>query len=109
VIYRSISGIRSIVSRLTVEHLERLGNISNCPTQFQEYIEGVDYRVHVIGDEVFGSQIISKADDYRYAVLQGQTVDIHPCILSRDIVERCRTLASQMGKCCRCRFKVYTK
>jgi predicted ATP-grasp superfamily ATP-dependent carboligase len=97
VIYKSISGIRSIVSRLTPEHLKRLENISNCPTQFQEYIEGMDYRVHVVGDKVFACQIISPSDDYRYASLQGKCVDIRSCVLHPDVAERCKTLTSHMG------------
>jgi glutathione synthase/RimK-type ligase-like ATP-grasp enzyme len=97
VIYKSISGIRSIVTRLTLEHLERLEKLSNCPTQFQEYIDGIDYRVHIVGDKVFACQIISSSDDYRYAALQGQTVDLRACVLPSDIVDRCKTLASHMG------------
>jgi hypothetical protein len=97
VIYKSISSIRSIVSRLTPEHLKRLENVSNCPTQFQEYIHGKDYRVHVVGDKIFACQVISKSDDYRYAILQGQTVDIRPCILPPNVANRCKTLASHMG------------
>jgi hypothetical protein len=45
VIYKSISGIRSIVSRLTSDKLDRLDLLHWCPTQFQEYIAGDDYRV----------------------------------------------------------------
>jgi len=97
VIYKSISGIRSIVSCLTPEHLQRLENVCNCPTQFQQYIEGVEYRIHVVGDKIFACQIISPSDDYRYAVLHGQTVDIRPCVIPADIAERCKILASHMG------------
>jgi len=97
VIYKSISSIRSIVSRLTPEHLQRLENVCNCPTQFQQYIEGIEYRIHVVGDKVFACQIISPSDDYRYAVLHGQTVDIRPCVIPPDIAKRCKTLASHMG------------
>lgn len=96
-IYKSISGTRSIVSRLTLEHLKRLENVSNCPTQFQEYIHGKDYRVHVVGDKVLACQVISLSDDYRYAVLQGQAVDIRPCILPPDVDDRCKKIASHMG------------
>lgn len=66
VIYKSVSGVRSIIARLSVDHLERLDDIANCPTQFQEYVDGIDVRVHVIGDEVFGCEIESSSDDYRY-------------------------------------------
>ncbi len=63
VIYKSISGVRSIVSRLTPEHAERLEDIVWCPTQFQQYIPGNDYRVHVVGDEVFACEVVSEADE----------------------------------------------
>ena len=97
VIYKSVSGVRSIVSRLTPEHLGRLSDISWCPTQFQEYIPGNDYRVHVVGDEIFSCQIISKADDYRYAARQGERVRIIPFDLPEDIGFRCRALTKAMG------------
>ena len=43
-IYRSTTEVRSIVSRLGPEHHDRLVDIGNCPTQFQQYITGVDCR-----------------------------------------------------------------
>jgi hypothetical protein len=58
--------------------LDKLRNISWCPTQFQEYISGDDYCVHVIGNEVFCCKISSKADDYRYAQRQEEGVHIVP-------------------------------
>ena len=60
VIYRSISSVRSIVSRLTPKHVRRLDDIAWCPTQFQRYIPGNDYRVHVVGDEVFACRKSSR-------------------------------------------------
>jgi len=67
VVYKSVSSVRSRVSRLRSEHRERLSNISFCPTQFQRFIPGTDHRVHVVGDEVFACEVRSGADDYRYA------------------------------------------
>ena len=64
------SGIRSIVSRLTPADHDRLEDIQWCPTQFQQYIRGVDYRVHVVGDAVFACEMVADADDYRYAARQ---------------------------------------
>jgi glutathione synthase/RimK-type ligase-like ATP-grasp enzyme len=91
VIYKSVSGTRSRVARLRPEHRERLGNVAFCPTQFQRYILGTDHRVHVVGDEVFASEVISEADDYRYP---GQhSVEIHARCLPRDVEERCRLLS----------------
>jgi glutathione synthase/RimK-type ligase-like ATP-grasp enzyme len=93
VIYKSVSGVRSIVSRLKAEHLDRLNTIGNCPTQFQQYIDGNDWRVHVVGDEIFACEVISPVDDYRYAGRQGGTVEIHARELQQDIADKCRALA----------------
>jgi glutathione synthase/RimK-type ligase-like ATP-grasp enzyme len=97
VIYKSISGIRSIVSRLTPEHLDRLQDVAWCPTQFQQYIPGHDYRVHVVGEEIFACEIITQGDDYRYAGRQGATVDVHAYSLPSDCAHRCRALALDLG------------
>ncbi|BAY24724.1 hypothetical protein NIES2100_45210 [Calothrix sp. NIES-2100] len=97
VIYKSISGIRSKVSRLGVEHLKRLENVSWCPTQFQQYIPGRDYRVHVVGREVFASEIISQADDYRYAAQDDESTEIRACCLPQEVEQQCRVLAKAIN------------
>jgi glutathione synthase/RimK-type ligase-like ATP-grasp enzyme len=66
VVFKSISGVRSIVRRLTAEDMGRLGDVASCPTLFQEYVPGADVRVHVVGGETFATMIASDADDYRY-------------------------------------------
>ena len=91
VVYKSVSGTRSIVSRLRPEQAGRLANISRCPTQFQEYVPGRDYRVHVVGEELFASEIVSDADDYRYP--GRRPVEIRACILPEDVAARCVRLA----------------
>lgn len=91
VVYKSVSGTRSIVSRLRPAHAGRLANVSHCPTQFQEYVPGTDYRVHVAGDELFASEIASEADDYRYPARH--RVEIRACRLPEDVEARCRRLA----------------
>jgi hypothetical protein len=96
VIYKSVSGIRSIVSRLNNSHKERLKKVVWCPTQFQQYIPGNDYRVHVVGKEIFACKILSDADDYRYATKQGTTVKIQPCDLPEEVASRCKALAASM-------------
>jgi hypothetical protein len=93
VIYKSISGVRSIVSRLSSTHADRLSDVAFCPTQFQAYITGTDYRVHVVGDQVFASHIISAASDYRYAARQGMHVSLLPYTLPQDLAQRCRDLS----------------
>ena len=70
-IYKSISGVRSIVSKLGPEQRGRLERLRWCPTQFQARIPGIDWRVHVVADQVFPARIDSNVDDYRYASRQG--------------------------------------
>jgi len=94
VIYKSVSAIRSRVSRLTEGHLGRLGDIASCPTQFQQYIPGTDYRVHVVGNEVYGCVVRSEADDYRYPGAHDVTIEAFR--LPREIEDRCMRLAATM-------------
>jgi glutathione synthase/RimK-type ligase-like ATP-grasp enzyme len=96
VIYKSVSGVRSIVSQLNDEDCE-LADVGNCPTQFQEYIPGVDVRVHVAGDEILSVRIVSDADDYRYASRSGCEVEMEPIDLPADVAARCRAMAAGMG------------
>jgi glutathione synthase/RimK-type ligase-like ATP-grasp enzyme len=96
IIYKSTSGIRSIVSRLKIEDMYRLQEIRWCPTQFQQHIAGRDYRVHVVEDEVFATEILSEADDYRYGERQGFEVELRPYSLPDDCAARCRALAASL-------------
>lgn len=97
VIYKSVSGVRSIVSRLQAEDNSRLEDVAWCPTQFQQYVPGTDYRAHVVGNEVFCSKVESEADDYRYSSRQGAAVSVEPATLPEHWAERCRALAAAMG------------
>jgi hypothetical protein len=97
VIYKSVSGVRSIVSRLKPEDEDRLPHITWCPTQFQTYVPGIDYRVHVVGQEIFACELKSAADDYRYAHRQGSDINARPFNLPADCAARCRTMAAAMG------------
>ena len=96
-VYKSVSSVRSIVSKLTDEHLDRLEDVSWCPTQFQRYIPGRDYRVHIVGDEVFACEVITDADDYRYAGTQGNELEIRACELPHHVIERCRSTADALN------------
>jgi glutathione synthase/RimK-type ligase-like ATP-grasp enzyme len=96
-IYKSVSATRSVVSRLSREQLSDLQNISWCPTQFQEYIAGNDYRVHVVGEEVFACEIVCDADDYRFAYAQKDNVELRAFNLPDDVSQRCLNLAAGLG------------
>jgi hypothetical protein len=89
VIYKSISGVRSIVQKLKVEDLSRLNQILLCPVQFQEFIPGINLRVHVIGEEVFATAIQTEATDYRYAERQGSFAHLRAVKLSASLAQRC--------------------
>ena len=97
VIYKSLSGIRSIVQRLDEASLSRLGLLKNCPTQFQEYVEGVDIRVHTVGDEAFATEIESEASDYRYARRQGASLSARAADLPPEVGNSCAGLAAALG------------
>jgi glutathione synthase/RimK-type ligase-like ATP-grasp enzyme len=97
VIYKSISSVRSIVTRLTSAHLTRLPSLAVCPTQFQAYVPGRDIRVHLIGDRLFACQIDSDADDYRYAARTGSRLEMRNYVLPADVADRCRALVAGLG------------
>jgi glutathione synthase/RimK-type ligase-like ATP-grasp enzyme len=50
----------------------------------------------VVGDEVFACEVVSEADDYRYAAWQGAQVKIRSYNLPADCADRCRALAAAM-------------
>lgn len=93
VIYKSISSWRSVVSQLMQEDLSRAEDVACCPTQFQRFIEGTDYRVHVLNDTVFTHRICCADDDYRYS----EHATIESAKLDSELEERCVTLAKKLG------------
>jgi RimK-like ATP-grasp domain len=97
VVYKSLSSVRSLVRRLGDEHHDRLGDVAWCPTQFQAWVPGVDYRVHVVGGDVFPCRVTSSADDYRYAAREGATTEVAACELPDEIAARCLGLAGALG------------
>jgi len=71
VVYKSCSGVRSIVTAFDpVADRARLQRLRWCPVQFQERVAGPDVRVHVVGDRNFAAIVDSQAVDYRYARAQ---------------------------------------
>jgi hypothetical protein len=98
VIYKSVSGTRSIVREVDDDALARLDDIRWCPVQFQAYVDGVDVRVHVIGRQVFATRVTSGATDYRYAARDGGLpARLEPTRLSEAIEERCVELTGRLG------------
>jgi hypothetical protein len=97
VVYKSISGVRSIVSELTDERMEHLEDVRWCPTQFQELVPGTDHRVHVVGEEIFAASIESDATDYRYGGLDLPPVKIRPAHLPDEMRARCVAITRVLG------------
>ena len=96
IVYKSVSGIRSIVRRVEERQLARLPLLRHGPAQFQALIPGDDVRVHTIGDQVIATRIRSEAIDYRYGRREGHAVEMEPAVLPADVEASCRRLASEL-------------
>ena len=97
VIYKSASGVRSIVQEMHQSDLARLDRIRWCPTQFQRRVVGTDIRVHVVGRRTLAARIVSDAIDYRYAARQ---IGVEPAIEGFDmdatLTRRCVELSQRL-------------
>ena len=92
IIYKSISAARSIVKVFGREDKERLDDIRHLPVQFQQFVEGTDYRVHIVGDRGFTAKIVSDSDDYRYGDATVESAE-----LPEDVREKCFRLSRGLG------------
>ena len=97
IIYKSMSGVRSIVKAFDDEDAKRLEHIRWCPVQFQALVPGFDMRVHVIGRDVHATEIRSDVTDYRYASKMGGTTTLCASEISADLTERCIALTASLG------------
>lgn len=94
VVYKSASGVRSIVNVLDVGDDRRLADLESCPTQLQQRVAGVDVRVHVVGPLLFACEVRSAAVDYRYASRDGPAAELRAVQLPADVAQRCLALAA---------------
>jgi glutathione synthase/RimK-type ligase-like ATP-grasp enzyme len=97
VVYKSISGVRSIVRILDDKVAERLPLVCWCPVQFQRFIAGTNVRVHVVAGELFATRIETNCIDYRYAYRDGGYATLTPFSLSDELSENCLTLVARLG------------
>ena len=97
VIYKSLSGIRSIVRQMQPETMDRLPFLRHGPAQFQAFIDGTNVRVHTVGDSVFATRVFTDAVDYRYARREGGTVEMEPAILPDEVSAACLRMARALG------------
>jgi glutathione synthase/RimK-type ligase-like ATP-grasp enzyme len=96
-IYKSMSGVRSIVAALNDNDIARLDHIRWCPVQFQALVPGTDVRVHVVGDEAFATEIVSDTLDYRYARRTGGSAELCVMRLTAELEEKCVRLTAGLG------------
>jgi glutathione synthase/RimK-type ligase-like ATP-grasp enzyme len=96
VIYKSISGVRSIVRRLSRGQRSRLPLVRHGPCQLQEYLPGRNVRVHTVGGRLFATSIASEAVDYRYASRERRTAELEATELPGDIADACLRLARRL-------------
>ena len=96
VVYKSLSGVRSIVRRLRPEHFERLPLLRHGPAQFQSFIPGDNVRVHTVGDRFFASRVTSQAVDYRYGHREGHDVEMEPTGVPAAVGQACLRLARRL-------------
>jgi glutathione synthase/RimK-type ligase-like ATP-grasp enzyme len=98
IIYKSTSGARSIVQTFEDADLSRLHLIRLCPVQFQVFVPGTDVRVHVVGQDVFPTEVLSTATDYRYAAQQvGASAELRATELPSEIANSCINLTAALG------------
>jgi glutathione synthase/RimK-type ligase-like ATP-grasp enzyme len=97
IIFKSMSGFRSIVREFNDDDIQRLELIKNCPVQFQQFIDGFHVRVHVIGERAIATSIHSDVTDYRYASEQGKKAKLKTYKLNSELTEKCVALSKILG------------
>ena len=97
VIYKSLSGLRSIVRRVGSDQLGRLELLRHAPAQFQALVPGDNVRVHTVDDRCFATRVHSGAVDYRYARRDGLTTEMEPDELPPHVADACVRLARALG------------
>lgn len=96
-IYKSASGFRSVVRPFGHDDESRLDSIHWCPVQFQRRVPGHDVRVHVVGQEIHATCILSTAADYRYATREGLETELEAYDLPPDLADACRKLSHELN------------
>lgn len=96
-IYKSASGVRSIVQPLDAAAKLRLPAIRHCPTMFQKRLNGTNLRVHVVGPHTFCTEIDSDGLDYRYAMLDGGSTTLRDTTIDAATRWRCVAAAEALG------------
>lgn len=97
VVYKSISGVRSVVSTLEIKDQLRLQGLAHGPVQLQRWVAGRDVRVHVVGRRCFATAIDCQATDYRYAARSGEPVQLSPMRIAPALAKTLVGLVHGLG------------
>jgi hypothetical protein len=98
VIFKGASNVMSFAQVWKQEHFERIHFLPNSPTQFQEFVRGVDYRVHVVAEEAFVTRLVAPNEDYRRSALADQEdILAEPADLPRDLIDRSIRFTHALG------------
>lgn len=92
-IYKGASSAKTWAVAVGAEDLARLASLPRCPVLFQERVRGLDVRVHVVGERVFGEAIEADGCDYRTA----SRAVFSPCPVPRTVAADCVGLTRRMG------------
>jgi len=92
-IYKSPSGLRSRVRLVDRDLLEAFQR-GTTPVVLQEYISGVDVRVHTVDERSFGTEISSDGIDYRF---ESNNAIYRTVKIPVDIEERCARYVANEG------------
>jgi glutathione synthase/RimK-type ligase-like ATP-grasp enzyme len=98
VIFKGVSNVMSYAQVWKEEHFKLVERLPNSPTQFQEFIQGVDYRVHIIGDDAFVTRLNGANEDYRRSALSdGDDILAEEALLPGGTIERCVAFTKSLG------------
>lgn len=92
VIYKGASGTRTRPALLDPADTARLSRLATCPVYFQRYVKGTNTRVHVVGQDIFASEIDTGAVDYR-----AEPLDMRQVTLPGDVAARCLAVTRELG------------
>jgi RimK-like ATP-grasp domain len=93
-IYKPSSGLRARVRKVDQELQERLA-VGTTPVIIQQFIKGVDVRVHTVGEEAYATRITGTAGtDYRF---ESNGAQYEAITVPEDIQARCAAVAKSEG------------
>jgi glutathione synthase/RimK-type ligase-like ATP-grasp enzyme len=98
VICKGVSNILTLALVLQAKQFTRLDFLPHSPTLLQEHIEGMDYRVHVIGDEAYVTRLVSPSENYGYGLeTEDQDILMEAATFPPKIIEMCVAVTRQLG------------